>query len=342
MVKYDVIIVGAGPGGLKCAEILSQQHKRVLLLEKNEAIGPKVCAGGITRKSFKFLGLPKEIVGKDFDNIVFKNFSHQTKLFFGEKFIYTVDRKKLGEWQLEKLKNSSVEVRTKALVSEVTAEYVVLNDSEKVGYSFLVGADGSNSIVRRHLGLKTKNIGIGFQYLIPRQERYSDIELFFDSKLFNAWYSWIFPHADFVSVGYGCFPRVMSMQKARANFEKWAELMKIDLSIGKFEAHPINCDYQGYAFGNVFLVGDAAGLASGFTGEGIYQALVSGTDVAKKIINPKHKTMLIAEIIRERNLHHVMLAIVYLFGPLRDTIFWLVIMITKSKAVARFLLRILT
>lgn len=342
MKKYDVVIVGAGPGGLRCAEILSKQNKSVLLLEKNEEIGPKVCAGGITRKSFKFLGSPQEVVGRDFDNLVFKTFRQKTRLFFGEKFLYTVDRKKLGQWQLEKLKNSSVEVRTQASVSEISAEYVVINNSEKINYSFLVGADGSNSIVRRYLGLKTRYIGVAFQYLIPNQESYKDIELFFNSKLFGAWYSWIFPHADFVSIGYGCFPRIMSAQKAKINFEEWIGRMKIDLSAGKFEAHPINCDYKGFKFGNTFLVGDAAGFASGFTGEGIYQALASGEDVAEKILNPKHKTKLISEIIRERNIHHAMLVIIFLFGPLRDFVFWVVLIATKNKTIARYLLRILT
>ena len=32
---YDVIIVGAGPGGLECARVLSKSNKTVLLLEKN-------------------------------------------------------------------------------------------------------------------------------------------------------------------------------------------------------------------------------------------------------------------------------------------------------------------
>jgi geranylgeranyl reductase len=34
------------------------------------------------------------------------------------------------------------------------------------------------------------------------------------------------------------------------------------------------------------LIGDAAGLASGLTGEGMYQALVSGETAARAIIDP--------------------------------------------------------
>lgn len=339
---YDVVIVGAGPGGLRCAEILASQNKSVLVLEKNAEIGPKVCAGGITRKSFKLLGSPVGVVGRSFDNIVFRNFKHKTKLFFGEKFIYTVDRKKLGQWQLEKLKNTSIEVRTEASVSEIFADHIIVNKSEKIGFANLVGADGSNSAVRRYLGLKTEKLGVAFQYILPQENKYQDMEIFFDSKLFSAWYSWIFPHADFISIGFGYFPKVMSGSQARKNFEEWAQKMNVDLSQGRFEAHPINCDYQGYEFGNIFLVGDAAGLVSGFTGEGIHSALASGTDVARKILDPKHKAVLISEVLREITIHHLMLWTLYFSGPLRDFVFWIVLMATKNKRIARILLRILT
>ena len=48
--KYDVIIVGAGPAGLSCAETLSKSGKSVLVLEKNYKVGPKICAGALTMK----------------------------------------------------------------------------------------------------------------------------------------------------------------------------------------------------------------------------------------------------------------------------------------------------
>jgi geranylgeranyl reductase len=313
-----------------------------LVLEKNKEVGPKVCAGGLTRKCFEFLGSPKDVVGRSFKEIVFKNFKKKSRLDFGESFIYTIKRNDLGKWQEKNLKETSVNIMKEACVTEINPKDVIINDSEKIGYDFLVGADGSNSLVRRYLGLKTDFIGVAFHYVLPNNADYKDIEIFFDSKLFGAWYSWIFPHKDFVSIGYGCFPKLTSMKKAKDNFESWLKRMKIDVSQGKFEAHPINCDYKGFEFGNIFLVGDAAGLASGFTGEGIYQALASGEDVAKKIINPNHKAKLISEIRRERNIHHFMLSALYFSGPFRDLIFNLVIFAVKSKAITRFLLRVLT
>lgn len=48
METYDVIIIGAGPAGLKCAEILGNSKLKVLLIDKKKTIGPKICAGGLT------------------------------------------------------------------------------------------------------------------------------------------------------------------------------------------------------------------------------------------------------------------------------------------------------
>ena len=71
-----MVVVGGGPGGLKCAETLGEAGKKVLILEKNEIIGPKVCAGGLTRKAFDFLGRPEEIIEK---NLITLFLIHQNK-----------------------------------------------------------------------------------------------------------------------------------------------------------------------------------------------------------------------------------------------------------------------
>jgi len=51
-----------------------------------------------------------------------------------------------------------------------------------------------------------------------------------------------------------------------------------------FRAFPINCLHRGCRFNdNIFLIGDAAGLASRLAGEGIAYAMISGREVARKI-----------------------------------------------------------
>jgi geranylgeranyl reductase len=108
------------------------------------------------------------------------------------------------------------------------------------------------------------------------------------------------------------------------------------------EAHPINCDYRGHHFGNVFLAGDAAGVTSGFSGEGIYQALIFGDEIADLIIDSSHKSEKIDEVLREKRIHEMMLFLVMLSGPFRNGIFYLVIFAVRIPWCGRILLRIMS
>jgi geranylgeranyl reductase len=58
------------------------------------------------------------------------------------------------------------------------------------------------------------------------------------------------------------------------------------------------------------LAGDAAGLASEFNGEGIYQALISGEEIAKTILNSNHKPVKIEKILNVKKRHAQVLKII--------------------------------
>lgn len=300
---YEVVIVGAGPAGLACAERLGKAGKKVLLLEKNKVIGPKVCAGGLTGKDLKNFNLPDNLLDHKFKEATI--YSPLQKFFVSESnfFIYTIDRKNLGQWQLAKIEKNNVSVRVNSMVTEITDSFVMINNNEKVGFKYLVGADGSNSIVRKFLGLKICDMITAMQYIVP-DEKYKKFEMFFDPNLFSLGYVWIFPHKGYTSIGCGCDPRLMSAKKLRQGFDEWLKEKRIDVSRGEFQAHPINIDFQGYKFGNIFLAGDAAGLASCLIGEGIYQALVSGQEIADMIIDEKHIPLQLNEIIDKSRAHY--------------------------------------
>lgn len=329
MESYEVVVVGSGPAGLNCAQHLAEAGKKVLLLEQNAIIGPKICAGGLTGLDLEYLGLPEELLDRMFNEITFHSPLQRRIVNFSKPIVYTVDREKLGQWQLEKLKKTSAVVRTKARVVKIEKDYLVVNGLEKIGFNFLVGADGSASFVRRFLGLKSEDMGIAIQYIIPGNN-YDKIELFFDSRLFKSWYAWIFPHKNYVSIGTGGDPREITSGKLRENFEVWLKQKNINVAGLEIQGCPINYGFKGYKFANIFLAGDAAGFASGLTGEGIYQALISGEEIAKSIIDPNYSSSKIKEIIKKKITHNKIIKILHRSGLFRQIEFELFVFMLKS------------
>lgn len=318
--SFDVIVIGAGPAGLKCAETLGNSSLSVLLLEKNEVIGPKVCAGGLTGKGIAYLNIPEKLIEYRFNRVKLHVNGVSSMIKSDEEFAFTIDRKEFGQWQLQKLKTcSNIEVRTNAKATKITNEWVEVN-GEQIGFRYLVGADGSNSIVRRFLGLGSEKLNIGIQYIIPTRQ-YTDFELFFQPNYFSAWYAWIFPHRNYVSIGCGADPRHVSPKKLKENFHRWLREKHIDISEAKYEAFPMYAKYNGWHFDNVFLTGDAAGLLSYFTGEGIYQALISGEVAAKTILNPHYNSEIMPQILHKHNRHQELIEMLLRAGKFKSVLF---------------------
>ena len=122
---FDVVIVGCGPGGLASAEILANSDLRVLLLEKNPQIGPKICAGGLTKKCMSLLNLPESFPGKKYQKINYETMYNNSLIDYGENYIQIIDRKELGQWQLAKISDSKIDICTNAQVTKVEKDFII-------------------------------------------------------------------------------------------------------------------------------------------------------------------------------------------------------------------------
>ncbi len=340
MESFDVVIIGAGPAGLRCAETLGNSRLKVLVLEKNKEVGPKVCAGGLTGKDIEYLNLPQDLIDFQYDEIKLHVKNSCSTIKHSDNFAYTIDRKNLGQWQLKKLgQYKQIEVRTNSKVSKIEKKYIIVNN-KKILYKSLVGADGSTSIVKRYLGIKPKDVNIAIQYIIPTN-KYKEFEVFSDPELFAAWYAWIFPHKDYVSIGCGCNPEILSSKELVTNFKDWLGKNKIDISKGRYEAFVLDYDYQGHQFENIYLIGDAGGFVSGLTGEGIYPALVSGEEIGKIILDPGYKSKKIEDLLKIRGKHNQLMGLLIKYGKFRATIFYIGMLLLKipyfRKKAIRFL-----
>jgi flavin-dependent dehydrogenase len=294
--NFDVVIIGAGPGGLNAAKTLGGSDKKVLIIDRKEVIGPKTCAGGLTEWDKEF-DLPEDRV-RDFER---QYFEVGGKKFYADYPISTVDRGDLGQFQLKQLEQyNNIEVRNKTTAKEVHEDYILINENKetkKIFYKYLIDADGSTSMVRRFLRLENR-LFQGMQYIIPDMD-YKEFLWVIDFDKMKTSYVWIFPLKDKLSAGIYYNPKLItSSKKAREILNDYLDKFGVDYSKGKIEGMPVNCLYQGHHFGNKYLVGEAAGLTSAPTGEGIAFAMTSSVDVAKHILDENYNFEKLKEILK--------------------------------------------
>jgi geranylgeranyl reductase len=299
MQSFSVIIVGAGPAGLACAKLLAENSLDVLVLEKKPVVGPKVCGGGITWDGL-IKRVPEHLIECTFPRQYIKSNFQKTIIKAAKPIVATIGREVLGKWMCLQAQEAGAEVKSSCLVHKITPGTVETSQGN-FGYRYLIGADGSSSMVRKYLQLATENLGVGIHFQVPG--KFTNMEWHLNDNLFHNGYGWLFPFKNKASVGIYGIRSCNNPKQMLANLIRWADLQKISLSGLKPKAGLINFDYRGWHFNNIMLIGDAAGLASGLTGEGMYSALVSGETAARVIINPDYNCDELQRLIKKQQKH---------------------------------------
>jgi flavin-dependent dehydrogenase len=331
MESYDVIIVGGGPAGLRCAEVLGSTSFSVLLLDKKGSPGPKTCAGGL-RLPEGFLTLPNQMTS---------TFKRHHFILNGKEYaivlkhpLHIIDRPDLGRYQIDLIgRHKNITIHTGASVKDIDNNRVVLEGHRKIHFRYLVGADGSYSVVRKYLGLENR-IYSGVQYIVPGT--HDKVVWFFNPDLLGSGYGWVFPHKTFTSAGVFFNRDLISAKRARGALDKLLLDYGLDYRAARLEAAPVNCLYKGVKFGNIFLAGDAAGLASACTGEGIVYALTSGEDVARHMLDKTYSFEGIRKMIRYKKRQEFILSMFDGLPRFQTPLFKIFISLLKWQAFQTF------
>ncbi|MEZ4638188.1 MAG: hypothetical protein R2856_25065 [Caldilineaceae bacterium] len=109
-------------------------------------------------------------------------------------------------------------------------------------------------------------------------------------------YAWVFPKSDHVAVGCGAGPgKTREMRQLLANLKERIapDIVGGEVFVEEAHALPIHPRKQ-MAFERAMLIGDAAGLVVGTSGEGIYWAMKSGARAAETLIETLPDTSLAA------------------------------------------------
>ena len=166
-VRTDLLCIGGGPAGLKCAEELSHSGKKVLLLEKKNVLGDKLCAGGFTFKGMEVLPLPDPVIEHRITRAILHAKRHRVVTKTSNPVVFTIDRKELAAWQKSLLNDTEVEIRMNSQVTGIEDNKVKLSDGTEFGFHSLVGAGGYASFVRKHLNFPVRKKSLQKSLISP-------------------------------------------------------------------------------------------------------------------------------------------------------------------------------
>ncbi|PIE66545.1 MAG: monooxygenase [Desulfobacterales bacterium] len=331
--ETDILIIGAGPAGLACAKVLAENGLKVVVVERKPSVGPKVCAGGITYSGL-IKHIPPEYIEKEFPEQHI--FTPRQRLTVAESapIIATIDREQIGQWMKQQALASGAKILTGAQAVQIDGQKVLVQHGKKtkpISTNHLIGADGANSIVRRYLNIPTTKVGVGLNCFIPMQ--YEQMEWHLNPKLFNSGYAWIFPHRKSISIGAYAERSCMDTRTLKQNLIAWATTRGIAIPQKAIRAGLVNFDYQGTSFNPLWLIGEAAGLASGLTGEGIYPGIVSGQEVARKILDPSYSMPLLKTIVKKQHKHYTVLTLAKQTPRLCGILMDLLVLLLRCKLI---------
>jgi flavin-dependent dehydrogenase len=307
---YDVIVAGAGPAGLTCARILSENGKSVLLLERRSAPdetgirSAKACGGLLSSRSKdeltrQRLVLPSSVLCSP-QIFAVETLDLDTGLSGLYRRDYTnIDRNRFDSW-LTNLLPPSAEVlySTRFCGFEYDRNRIVIylhsmQDENRITCDYLVGADGASSLVRAGI-TGSRDLGCLFavQHLCRGLGDYPYFQSFFSKSLKN-FYGWMIPKGDYSLIGCAAptsrkpakiLNDILSTLASRDHFA--GEIVNTASAYLESPSHkyPVTTGE-----GRILLAGEAARFISPSSGEGIGFALSSGRAAAESILSdPDH------------------------------------------------------
>jgi geranylgeranyl reductase family protein len=306
---WDVIVVGAGPGGSAAAISLVRCGWRVLLVDKASFPRDKVCGDMISPRSqraLSALGCSSVLQSTAPSRVNAGNFYLDGERLFEARVPkakgladhgIVLPRMILDEVIFRQAQEAGVETIERCEVKGIKVENEGASvfaehkgEARTLRGRMVIGADGAHSLVSRALnpeGNKGRNISFALRaYFEGVLGDSSQVDVLFDRAFFPG-YAWIFPLGEGrANVGMGMVMDPHSRERAnlRERFADWLERdpaaqarLHNAHQVGRIVGWPLNT-YSPTSCRHgqrILLIGDAANLVDPLNGEGIHTALES-------------------------------------------------------------------
>ncbi|AGK61601.1 2,3-di-O-geranylgeranylglyceryl phosphate reductase [Archaeoglobus sulfaticallidus PM70-1] len=308
---YDVVVIGAGPGGSMAAKTCAEEGLNVLLVEKRQEIGAPVrCAEGISKEGLeRFFEIDRKWIAREVSGaIIYSPDGTELKLsseMAGNEVGFVLERKIFDRDLARMASKAGAEVIVKTTATGMEREKDGLRirlkrmgEDYEVTAKIVVGADGVESRVGKWAGIDT-TVKLGeiescVQYLMTNIEFDPDFcHFWIGQKYAPGGYVWLFPKGESsANVGIGILP-TMTKKTAKWWLDRFVQEYYPDGKIVEFVVGgvPVTGPIDTAVSDNVMLVGDAARHADPITGGGIANAIKGGYfagKVAKEAVDAEN------------------------------------------------------
>jgi len=308
--NYDVIVVGAGPGGSSAAMAAAKKGKKVLLLEKHPIVGyPLCCAEGISKSGLEdIVPLNPRWVASRVERVRLVGPGGAEARIEHPAAGYVLDRKIFDRDLAGLAVKAGATVKTGTPVTGLlngdggSVRGVKVLEKGKPNEYFapvIIASDGIESRVGFWAGLNTTLYLAGFdsaaQYLLGGLDVDEEcLQFYFGRDLCPGGYGWVFPKGNgTANVGLAFTPALNAKVKAIELLSKFVAQRFSRASIMEtiVGGVPAYVGKKLLRVKNVLLVGDAARLVDSISGAGIANALLSGKiagETAAEYLPSKH------------------------------------------------------
>lgn len=299
MENYDVVIIGAGLAGLKCAQLLGRLDHSVLLVDCKPSLHESIHTTGIfVRRTLEDFDIPADCLGPPIRHVsLYSPARHRIELESPH------DEFRVGKMGLlyNRYLNQCVRAGVQWMPATRYAEHYAIHDrvvirldserrSKWVSARLLIGADGANSRVARDLGLDANH-----EWLVGVEDVLENVPLdgpprlhcFLDPKLAPGYLAWAAHDGEETHIGVAGYASRFDPTKALDEFRESLSDV-IDLSRAKHLERrggriPVGGVLRNIANDRGLLIGDAAGAVSPLTAGGLDPCMRLSTIAAQLI-----------------------------------------------------------